>query len=273
MKFVFFGTDDFSVTVLDELKRAVFLPSLIITAPDRPQGRGLKILPSQAKLWAQENHIPVASDYSLLTTDYQLFIVASYGKIIPKEILTLPEKGALNVHPSLLPKYRGASPIESQILENEKEVGVTIMKMDEKMDRGPLLAQRKYSIFNFQFSKASELRRILAHEGGKLLAEVMPKWVAGEIKAVPQDETNVTYTKKFVKADGLIDLIGDQFQNFLKIRAFDGSIGTYFMHGKTRVLIKDAKYEDGKLVITRVLPEGRKEMSYVDFLRGLKTVD
>jgi len=143
MKFVFFGTDDFSVTVLDELKRADFLPSMIITVHDSRQGRGLKTLPSPAKLWAQENHIPVSSDYSLLTTDYQLFIVASYGKIIPKKILDIPEKGALNVHPSLLPKYRGASPIESQILNNEKEIGVTIMQVTEKMDAGPIVAQSK----------------------------------------------------------------------------------------------------------------------------------
>ena len=270
MNFVFFGTDDFSVIVLDALKHAGFLPSLIITAPDRPQGRGLKILPSPVKLWAQENKIQVSSDYSLLTTHYQLFVVASYGRIIPKAILDIPEKGALNVHPSLLPKYRGAAPIESQILANEKEIGVTVMQITEKMDAGPIVAQSKSApdVDRFQTSGAA-LRKLLAHEGGKLLAEVMPKWIAGEIGAVPQDELKATYTKKFVKTDGLIDLAGDSYQNFLKIRVFDGSIGAYFLYGKARVIIKDAKYENGKLAITRVVPEGKKEMSYKDFLRGL----
>ena len=119
-------------------------------------------------------------------------------------------------------------------------------------------------------SGAKQLRKKLAEEGGKLLAEVMPKWIAGKIEAVPQDEAKATYTKKFTKSDGLIDLAGNAFQNFLKIRAFDGSIGTYFMHCKTRVIIKDAKYEDEKLAITRVVPEGKKEMGYEDFLRGVK---
>ncbi len=273
MKFVFFGTDDFSVTVLDELKRAGFLPSLVVTMPDKPKGRGLKVLPSPAKLWAQENKIQVSFE---LTPDVavDLFIVASYGKIIPKAILDIPKYGALNVHPSLLPKYRGPSPIESQILADEKEVGVTIMKMDEKMDHGPILAQRilentKHSSQSPNIPKASGLRKELAEEGGKLLAETIPKWIAGEINAVPQDESKATYTRKFIKKDGLLDLAGDPYQNFLKIRAFESSVGTYFIKNNKRVIIKDAEFEDGKLIITRVIPEGKKEMDYnVGFSTG-----
>lgn len=332
MKFVFFGADDFSVIVLGELKNAGFLPSRVVTAPDRPKGRGLKLSALPVKLWALENGIeflqPDTLDssvsYQLKAKSYQLFIVASYGLILPKPILDIPERGTVNVHPSLLPKYRGATPIESQILNDEKEIGVTIMLIDERMDHGPIVAQKLLQIPNpnnqipnntqinkIQTPKASELRKTLAEEGGKLLAEVIPRWVAGEIQPVPQDDSQATYTKKLTKADGEIDLSGDAYKNFLKIRAFDGSIGTYFYYSpsspfqgevpsvrgggvgavettppsaqkrrppleqgrvekKIRVKITDADFRDRKLAILRVIPEGKKEMSYEEFLRGLK---
>ena len=157
IKFVFFGTDDFSVIVLEQLKKAGFPPALIVTVPDHPKGRGLLLTPPPAKLWALRQGIPIlqpetldsAFNLQLTTYNLQLGVVASYGLIIPKSILIIPKHGTLNVHPSLLPKYRGATPIESQILSDEKEVGVTIMLMDEKVDHGPLLRQRKFPISNF----------------------------------------------------------------------------------------------------------------------------
>lgn len=284
MKSVFFGTDDFSIAVLDELKRAHFLPALIITAPDKPRGRGLRLSPSPAKLWAEKNNIPVSFDYLSLTTEYQLFIVASYGRIIPKRILDIPKYGALNVHPSLLPRYRGASPIESQILADEQDIGVTIMQMDEQMDHGPIVAQKSLG------GKTKELRKELAKMGGELLADTIPHWIAREIKAVPQDESKATYTRKFTKADGEINLADDPRKNFLKIRAFEGSVGTYFYTKKSspspsfikggegggfstqqiRVKITDAVFENNTLRLLRVIPEGKKEMSYADFLRGVR---
>lgn len=311
ISFVFFGTDDFSVIVLDELKKAGLLPALVITQPDRPKGRGLTLTPPPAKEWARENGIeclqPEVLDssfhYTLHAKRYTLFVVASYGLILPRHILDIPKHGTLNVHPSLLPKYRGATPLESQILNDEKEVGVTIMLMDEKMDHGPIVSCYQLPTTHYQLQpKASELRKTLAREGGKLLARTIPRWIAGEIKAVPQDDSQATYTRKFAKEDGLIDLAGDAKQNFLKIQAFVGSIGTYFFAsppfqggdrrgGHTedsttppsaplprtggvekgiRVVIKQAEFRDGTLRILRVVPEWKKEMSYADFLRGLK---
>lgn len=285
MKFVFFGTDDFSVIVLDELKRAGFMPSLVVTAHDKPHGRGLKVLPSPAKLWAEENNISTVAE---LTPDVEnfkhqvsvsaadLFIVASYGKIIPKAVLEIPKHGALNVHPSILPKYRGPSPVESQILNDEKEIGVTIMEMDEQMDHGQIVAQKRLErvlapdVNGLQTSGARLLRKILAEEGGKLLVETIQKWVSGEITVAPQDESKATYTKKILKKDGEIDLAGNAYQNFLKIRAYEGSVGTYFLKDNKRVIIKDARFENGKLVVTRVIPEGKKEMTHEEFLRGLR---
>ncbi|TSC83624.1 MAG: methionyl-tRNA formyltransferase [Parcubacteria group bacterium Gr01-1014_17] len=304
IKFVFFGTDDFSSAVLEELKKSGLIPALIVTVPDRPKGRGLALTPPPVKLWAQEHKIEslqpekLGQEFATILQSMRVdcFVVASYGKIIPKEILDIPEKGALNVHPSLLPKYRGASPIESQILADEKEVGVTIMLMDEKMDHGPTLASWKLETGNWkvrsapdvvassatrrgggiaQTSGAKKLKKRLAEEGGKLLAETIPKWMSGEIKAVPQDESKATYTKKITKKDGLLDLAGDPYQNFLRIRAYDGSVGTYFLKNNKRVIIKEARFENlpaqagGKLIITRVIQEGKKEMDYnVGFSAG-----
>ncbi|MBI2476140.1 MAG: methionyl-tRNA formyltransferase [Candidatus Taylorbacteria bacterium] len=284
LSFVFFGTDDFSIAVLDELARAGFIPTVVVSVPDKPKGRGLALTPPPIKLWASKRSITVTQPEKLDSVfrgqlskvNGQLFIVASYGKIIPKAVLAIPKYGALNVHPSLLPKFRGASPIQSAILTGERKTGVTIMLMDEKMDHGPVLAQKKHQesrIMNHEWPTASELEKILAREGGKLLAEVIPYWIAGKIKAVPQDGSLATYCRKFEKVDALINLSEDPYKNYLKIKAFDRSPAHAFAERngkKIRFSIKDAEWRDGRLILTRVIPEGKKEMSYEEFLRGLR---
>lgn len=285
INFAFFGTSDFSVVVLNELKKTGWLPTLIITAPDKPKGRGLKLTPLPVKLWALANKIdfiqPEKLDsnlcYKLQVTSYKIFVVASYGKIIPREILDIPEHGALNIHPSLLPKYRGASPIQAQILNDEKNIGVTIMLMDEKMDHGPLLAQREFLISNSQFLNktptAKELSEKLAAEGGKLLAETLPKWLAGEITPIPQNNSEATFTKKFEKKDGEIDLNGGK-KTWLAYQALSSTVGVFFFvkHNDRiiRVKVTGAEFRDEKFIPKRVISEGKKEMDYEDFLRGLK---
>lgn len=284
VSFIFFGTDDFAVAVLEELKKAGFVPVLIVAPPDKPKGRGLVLTPPQTKEWARKYSIPVlqpekfdASFSSQLSMfNASIFIVASYGLIIPQSILDIPSKGTLNVHPSLLPFYRGATPVESQIYDDAKDIGVTVMLMDAKMDHGPIVAQSRTQLTNnnrpHTVPTARELTTRLAKEGGKLLSEVIPEWVEGKIKAMQQDHTRATYTKKLTKADGEISLADDGYKNFLKIRAFDGSIGTFFFvekaDRKIRVIVKDAEYADGKLTITRVIPENKKEMGYDEFLLG-----
>src|SRR3990167_1991606 len=274
--FAFFGTDNFSVGVLDELKKVGFLPTLIITSLDKPKGRGLKITPPPVKLWAIENKIdflqPEKLDekFNLEIGNWKLEIgvVASYGKILPAKILASFPKGTLNVHPSLLPKYRGASPIQAQILNDEKKVGITIILMDEKMDNGPVLARRELEIPspNNQIPNNKELAKKLAEEGGKLLAETLPKWLAGEIKPIPQDNSQATFCQKITKEDGLIDLNGNPRQNFLKIQAFAGWPGAYFFveqNGKKiRMKITKASFVNGQLKIESVIPEGKKEVYY-----------
>lgn len=276
INFAFFGTDNFSVGVLEELKKSGFLPALVVTAPDKPRGRGLKLTPPPVKLWALANKIDFLQPEKLdMEFDLPLGVVASYGKILPAKILNSLSKGTLNVHPSLLPKYRGASPIQAQILSGEKKVGVTIMLMDEKMDHGPLLTQREFSAqgrsaLGWQIPSSKELSEKLATEGGKLLAETIPKWLTGEIKPIPQDDTQATFCKKITKEDGLIDLTGDPRQNFLKIQAFSGWPGAYFFternSKKTRVKITKASFANDGLVIESVIPEGKKEIPFSRFI-------
>ncbi len=277
--FAFFGTPHIATLVLDRLEAAGLAPALIVTAPDKPAGRGLELKPSAVKLWAIERGIDVIAPATLKdtllvaelqNTDWDVFVVSMYAKIIPKAVLDIPKHGCLNVHPSLLPKFRGPSPVLSAILQDERHTGVTIMKLDEKMDEGPILAQAKIELDEDVWPpKGSEFEALLAQEGGDLLAEVLPLWVEGKIPTEQQNHAEATYTGKYSDEDACIDLTADPRHNFLKIRAFDKSPKPYFLTsaGK-RVIIKDAEFNDGQLVITRVTPEGKKEMDYKDFLRG-----
>ena len=280
---VFFGTPEFSTIVLDELAAAGYTPALIITAPDAPVGRGHVLTPSPAKVWAEAADVPALTPTSLRTdpelgalhnTKWDLFIVASYGKILPADILALPKYGTLNVHPSLLPKFRGASPVRSAILEDARETGVTIMRMDEELDHGAIVSQARIELEVADWPpRATMFEALLAHAGGQLLAETIAPWVAGEITPEAQDHDKATFSRKIMKEDGHIDLADDPYQNLLKIRAYDGWPGTYFFAergGKqVRVKILDAEIaEDGSLRILRVTPEGKREMDYADFLRG-----
>ena len=282
-KIAFFGSSKFSVFCLEELSSSGILPNLIITTPDMPTGRGLKLTPTPVKIWAEKNNIPCLTpenlkDQNILTSleaeTNTLFLVASYGKIIPKNIVELPKYGTLNIHPSLLPKYRGASPLQTQILNDEKEIGTSIMLMDEKMDHGPIIIQKKVEIINWPI-KTEELKLVLAKESITLFNEIINDWLNGKITPTEQNHTEATFTKKVEKADGLIDLEKDDpYTNFLKIQAYSTWPQAYFFiskgEQKIRVIVKEAKYIDNKLEIIRVLPEGKKEMNYQDFLRGLK---
>ncbi|MCI0619827.1 methionyl-tRNA formyltransferase [Candidatus Wolfebacteria bacterium] len=279
--FAFFGTPEFAVIVLDELERAGLLPAIIVTAPDRSKGRGLKLTPPPVKVWADIHGISTLQPKKLndpgflsklKTYDLELFIVAAYGKIIPRTVTDVPKHGVLNVHPSLLPKYRGPSPVETQILSDDRNVGVTIMQIDEEMDHGPVVQNEKVKIKNEEWPlRASTLAKILAHTGGKLLADTIPRWVAGEIAAVQQDHNEATYCKLIKKEDAHIDLNDNPYQNFLTIQAYDAWPKAYFFAEKNgkkvRVKITDANYRDGKLTIKKVIPEGKHEMDYESFLR------
>lgn len=291
--FVFFGTGEIAVGALNELENANLLPALIVTAPDKPQGRKLVLTPPPAKMWATEHGIeilqPEKLDAEFISSleprtshlEANLFVVVDYGKFLPKALLELPEHGVINMHPSLLPRLRGPSPIRSAILQDEKTTGVSIMKVDAKMDHGPIIAQRKVDVSGWHGSpersgggppRGRDLDALLAREGGKLLAEIMPHWVGGDIEPQEQNHDVATYSSMVKKEDGLLDLQnGDPYQNLLKIRAFDGWPGTYAFFDKNgkqiRAKILDAHLENGTLVIDTVKPEGKKDIPFSDFTK------
>jgi methionyl-tRNA formyltransferase len=181
--FAFFGTPSVGVMVLERLEAHGMLPALVVTAPDKPRGRGQTLSPTPVKAWALERGIDVVEPVSLKdagfleslqNTDWDVFVVAAYNKLIPKNILDLPRRGCLNMHPSLLPLFRGPSPIMSAILADEREVGVSIMLMDEKMDAGPVVAQARVEIAPEDWPLHNAvLEGLLATEGGSLMSEVM----------------------------------------------------------------------------------------------------
>src|SRR3989344_3594922 len=215
--FVFFGTDKIATGVLDVLKACGLVPSIIITQPDRPTGRhayrqaGKRILtPPPVKTWAMKNDIPILQPEKLhygfsnniVMNDCGFGIVVSYGKIIPKKVLDLFPMGVLNVHPSLLPKYRGPTPFQTALLNGDGESGVSIILMDEEVDHGPILVNSKLEIVNSDTYTA--LAEKLAKLSGEMLVGIIPKWIAGEIKAIPQAHSRATYTRKFTSEDGFI---------------------------------------------------------------------
>ncbi len=277
INWVFFGTDEFAVGALEELARQGFVPNLIVTTPNTPQGRKLTLMPPAVKLWADNHIIKTIQPESLKTIPveltaepWDLFVVASYGKIIPGALLKIPRRGALNIHPSLLPLYRGSSPLQTSILNGDIETGVTVMLMDNKVDHGPIIAQEKIIVANPTYE---ELRDTLAAKGALLLAQSITPWLANEITATTQDHSQATLTRKVAKQDGFIDLNDDPIQNDRKIRAYSSWPGTYFFIKKNdkpmRIVIKKATMENGQLIIDRVIPEGKHEMDWADFSRNL----
>lgn len=282
--FAFFGTPKFAVDVLQALEKHGLLPAVVITAPDKPRGRGLELSPSPAKQWAVERGIDVLTpttlkDEALIAelknSDWDVFVVAAYNKLISRTVLDIPRRGVLNVHPSLLPRFRGPSPALSAILADERVTGVSIMLMNEKMDEGDIVAQARVELEEEAPGsteggwppKGSLFEELLATEGGNLLAETLPAWIKGEITPEPQDPGLATFSRKFTDADALINPEGGR-GDLLKIRAFDKGPRAYFKDsdGK-RVIVTEAKLIDGKLEIVKVIPEGKKEMPYADYAR------
>ena len=270
----FFGTPDRAVIALEALKTTGILPTLIITQPDRPQGRKLIMTAPAVKIWALAHTIPVLqpddlSDANFIKTlrdgQFDVFAVVAYGKILKQEILDIPKHGSLNLHASLLPLLRGSCPIETAILQDIREAGSTIIRMDEKMDHGPILAQKKSDIAVWPLP-ADELANILVADGGQLLAEAIRGVIAGTMQPQEQDHSQATYTTKIVKEDGHMDLTADPYKNWLAYNAYKGWPGSFFFTEhegqKTRIVITHASFENGIFTILKVIPEGKKEIPY-----------
>lgn len=270
IKIGFFGTPEYAVTTLDILLNARFEISFVVTMPDRPQGRKMIMTAPPAKVWAEDHNVPVYQPDSLRTESIaddlkryncDVFVVIAYGKIIPQNILDIPKHKSLNIHGSLLPALRGSCPIETAILNDIKETGVTIIKMDSEMDHGPIVAMEKVIMEPWP-PKAEVLGNAIVASGSNLLASILPKWINGEIIETQQDHSKATFTKMIQKEDGLIDLDGDPYKNYLKIQAYHGWPSAFFFKEGKRIKITQASYKDGKLVIEKVIPEGKSEINY-----------
>ncbi|HBB56515.1 TPA: methionyl-tRNA formyltransferase [Patescibacteria group bacterium] len=286
IKFVFFGTGDFGAKVLEKLIERDYAPTMVVTAPDRPKGRKLELTPPPVKNKIENLEYGIKSKIKIIQPEklidlplggetvkpFDLFIVADYGKIIPRSILDIPKFGTLNAHPSLLPKFRGPSPIQSFILSEEKETGATIMLMDEEIDHGPILKNEKLKVKSEKLN-AQQLEEKLAELSGQMLADVIPGWITGEIKPLKQDHNQATFTKKITKEDGLVDLQKDLPETIhRKFLAFQPWPGIYYFmeknNKKIRVIITDMELSaNGEMIIKKIKPEGKKEMSYQDFLQ------
>ncbi|MBI4037596.1 methionyl-tRNA formyltransferase [Candidatus Curtissbacteria bacterium] len=258
LKIAFFGTPRFAQIVLENLISSDFKPFLVVTAPDAKSGRGQMLTPPPVKQTAIGAGIRVTQPIPGLDpeifsgSDPDLTILVAYGQIITKEVLEISKLGFLNVHPSLLPKYRGPSPIQQAILDGEKTSGVTIIKLDEELDHGPILGQREIPI------EANDTHLTLIEKlgaiGSNLLLELLPDYVSGKAKLSDQDHPKATLTKKITKEDGHID-----FSNPPDARTLDRMIRAYYpwptVWGEIEV-----KSEKGKVQRVKLLPEKMVQM-------------
>jgi len=273
LNIAFFGTPELCIPILEKLKEDGYALSVIITAPDRPVGRKYTMTPPPVKVWAENAGIPILQPEKIndefkekiLKYKINLSLVVAYGQIMPRWLIDLPEYGTLNLHYSLLPKYRGASPVEGAILAGENITGVCIQKMKYELDAGGVIACQEVSIE--AHDTALMLRNKLNEIGINLISQTIPKWISGELRPIEQDEDKATYTKKISKEDGEVDIekmSGEEL--YLRYRAYWGWPGIFFFDANNRrVKITDAVYEDGKFVIKKIIPEGKKEKDFKIF--------
>lgn len=253
MKIGFMGTPDFAVPVLEALISAGHQICCVITQPDRARNRGKKVIFSPVKTAAVEHGIDVLQPEKikgdetvfrfLQEQNPDIIVVAAYGQIIPKSILDLPKYGCVNVHASLLPKLRGASPIQHAILQGERETGVTIMQMAEGLDTGDMIAKVRTEVGR---KNGQELHDELAHLGAELLTETLPLIEAGKIAPEKQDDSMATYAGLITKGDGKIDFSRTPQEIERQIRAFDPWPGAYCGYGDGQMKIWKAECLDGE---------------------------
>ena len=267
-RFAYFGTPKVASDTLATLIERGFVPAVVITSPDAPKGRGLALTPSETKTFALAHGIPVLTPEKLDEKTIKIIgslgceyaVCVAYGKIFPETLINTFHMGVLNVHYSLLPKYRGATPLETALLVGEKETGVTIQKMVKELDAGDILAQEATPIGKNE--TARELRPRLIQMGANLLTETLPAYLSDSITPVVQDATLATRAYKIKKEDGLLSLDASPEENWKKYRAYADSIGTYFFENEKRVKIMLAEFTNGEFRVLRVIPEGKREMEY-----------
>lgn len=243
LKIIFMGTAELSCASLEKLSTdPQFQILAVVTQPDKPKGRDLKLTPSPVKVLAEKLKLPVLQPLKARDENFiaelralqpDLMVVVAYGQILPQTLLEVPPHGCVNVHTSLLPKYRGAAPIQWAIADGNAETGVTIMKMDAGLDTGPVLSLRRTPILPSDDSQILHDR--LAQLGAELLAETIPAYVAGKIQPQPQPAEGSTYAAKIKKEDGKIDWSQPAVQIWSRLRAFTPWPGGFtFLQGEPK---------------------------------------
>jgi len=279
MKIIFIGTGDFAAPILNSLKDI----DLVVTAPDKPAGRKKVLTPPPVKEIALKNKLPLIQPEKISTVKFDfepdLIITADYGQIIPQSIIQLPRLGVINIHPSLLPKYRGPSPIQTALLNGDPKTGITLMLIDEQVDHGPILAQTEVPISKEDNNQT--LKEKLSREAGLFLNKILPQYIEGEIKPQEQNHAKATLTKMFARQDGQIDFQKETAEEIeRKIRAFSPWPGVWITTDQKRIKIIKAEIvsekkegliietKKGLLKLNLVQPEGKKPMTGEEFLRG-----
>jgi len=263
MNIVFLGTPRLAQIVLANLISSDYNPSLVITGKDSKTGRGLSAKSSLVNSEAKKQHLKVNHDLDKIDKSFDLAILVAFGHIIPKDILIKPKHGFINVHPSLLPKYRGPSPIQSTILNGDKKTGVSIIKLDNEIDHGPILAQKEIEIEkNDTHESLIEKTGVI---GSNLLIETLTDYLSGKLKPKEQNHNVSTLTKKITKKDGEINI-----DNLPHSKSLIRMINAYYpwpsVWTKTNL--------NGKEKIIKFLPqgmiqvEGKKPMTTEEFLNG-----
>lgn len=299
MRFIYFGSSHFSLIVLKKLYKEGFIPELVVTQPDRHKGRGLKVLPTEISRFAEENKLIQIKPLSLNNRDIQeqlilnkpdFLCLADYGKILPGELLAIPKFFSIGVHPSLLPNYRGAAPINWALINGEKETGVTVFKINEHIDAGDIILQKKITIA--ESDDILSLTDKLARLGACLLIEAIQKIELVDFRLIPQNACGLSFAPRLKKEEGKIiwQASAQHIKNL--IRGTLGWPSAYaFYQGKILKIIQaDTVHEDsnsepgtiakidkegmyiatgkGILKITKVKPEGKKEMDAYAFSLG-----
>ena len=299
MVIVFFGTPQFAVPSLEALISSPHRVALVVTQPDKRRNRGQKVTDAPVKAAARAHDLPVYQpdrlrDPEVIGTirEHQpdIGVVAAYGKLIPGDLLRLPRHGMVNVHASLLPKYRGAAPVHRSVMNGDLETGVTIMQMVEALDAGDMLAKSRRAIGPDETSE--QLERELAGDGARLLLEVLDRIQAGTVQAESQDESLSTYAPRLRKEEGLIDWTLSSRQIHDRVRglypwphAYSHLEGARLIVLKVRLkadtatdapgtIVNVSRDEievatgNGQIVITEVQPEGKRPMTTREFLAG-----
>ena len=292
------GSPEFGIPILKALANSYEVVG-VVTQPDRPAGRGRKIKPPPIKNLAQELNLSVIQPpkvhnpgtiNQLIKWKSDVIVVAAFGQILRKNVLEIPKYGCINVHASLLPRWRGAAPINAAIYHGDTETGITIMKMDKGLDTGPIISQQTIQID--PTDDAGTLSKKLAELGGKLIVEILSQYLSGEIPIQPQDDTQATYAPMLKKEDGLLDFTQSTEQLERKVKAFSPWPGTFmYWADKTLKIHKaQANYQasgepgkttrrdnlpgvytkDGVLILDEVQPAGKKRMPGRVFLNGAK---